>query len=332
MRRHLLTIGVIVLGAGGCDNVAFGGFELAVEGPPATADADADGIEAAETAESGEDPSNVDGPLLLAGLREGGRATLTLVGEVQGSAIRPFPDPRSESDPARLEALTAEGSEWILFSEGVRVGRLFADLRGSADGYCGAPVTVSGVVELVPDAAQAERLLALPAESGEGRAYGEYRELQHDYDQRVASLEIAQAAIPEYGAPWPRQGVLDARRHIQSFDLSGPGGPFVAATFVHADELAVAPPGQGAYALFVVGERVGAEHESVFTWYRAVDTEGKGAPRYFDHLDWDGDGSDEVLLEVLGSNRRWFAGLGRAEGTWARTFQDACGSGSITGD
>ena len=28
-----------------------------------------------------------------------------------------------------------------------------------------------------------------------------------------------------------------------------------------------------------------------FAWYRPVDTEGKGAPRYFGHLDWDGDGS-----------------------------------------
>ena len=66
-------------------------------------------------------------------------------------------------------------------------------------------------------------------------------------------------------------------------------------------------------------------------WYRAVDTDGKGAPRYFDHLDWNGDGTEEILLDVLGSNRRWFAGLGRTDGSWIRTFQDACGSGSTTG-
>ncbi len=327
MRRHLLTTGLIIIGAAGCDNVEFDGVEVAVQPPPSIL------AEAPprETEEVEQDPGNVYGPLLMAGRREGPRATLTLVGEVEGDSVRPFPDAASESDRQRLGRLTDPGSEWILFSEGARIGRLFVDRAGAADEFCGSPATVSGIVEVVPGAATAERLLALPAADAADRDYGDYQPLDHVYDQRVASLAIAQQAIPEYGATWPRQGVLDARKDIRAFDLPGSEGPYVAATFMVQDTLALAPPGQGAYALFVVGERAGGEHAEVFTWYRAVDTEGKGAPRYFDHLDWDGDGSEEILLDVFGSNRRWFAGLGRRDGAWVRTFQGACGSGSNPG-
>jgi len=323
MRRHLLTIGLIIVGATGCDNVKFDGMDVAVLPPPEAIDRNPE-----EVVEEEQGPVNVDGPILMAGVRDGARATLTLVGEAHGPAVVPFPDPTFPEDEARLASLTGPGAEWILFSEGVRIGRLFSDAVGQADDVCSGRTTVSGFVELAPGAAAATRLLALPAEFGRDRQYGDYAELQHVYDQRVASLEIAQEAIPRYGAVWPPQGVLDARKHIQAFDLAGAGGPYVAATFVYQDELAVAPPGQGAYALFIIGEDVGGRHQGVYTWYRAVDTEGKGAPRYFDHLDWDGDGSEEILLDVLGSNRRWFAGLARRGDEWVRTFQDACGSGS----
>jgi hypothetical protein len=326
MRRHLLTIGLILIGATGCDNVGWGGVEWAVMPPPtAPVDPDTDTTTVVEEA-----TLNVDHPILLAGIRDGARATLTVVGEVEGDALTPFPDPRFDSDLERLATLTAPGAEWILFSEGVRVGRLVADQAGTSTGFCGSPVTISGMVELVPSAATVERLLALPAADAGDRAYGEYLELQDDYDQRVASLEIAQAAIPEYGATWPREGVLDARKHIQAFDVSGTPGPFIAATFLYQDNLAVGPPGPDAYSLFVVGEEVSGTHRGVYTWYRSVDPDGKGAPRYFDHLDWNGDGSEEVLLDVLGPNRRWFAVLARRDGAWVRTFQDACGTGGST--
>ena len=325
MRRHLLTITVILAVASGCDNVAFDGARVEIVPPPVAVDT----TEAAPEQEAG--PTNVDNPILLAGLRDGTRASLTVVGEVDGDVLRPFPDPGFPSDTARLAQLTAPGSRWVLFSEGVRVGTLVADQATPAAAYCGSRVTVSGIVEVVPTAATVQRLLALPADDAADQAYGAYEELAHVYDQRVATLQLVQEAIPELGAAWPRLGVLDARKHIQAFDLAGPEGPFIAATFLYEDSLAVASPGQGAYALFLIGEQVGAVHEEDYVWYRAVDTDGKGAPAYFDHLDWDADGDEEILLDVLGANRRWFAGLARSDGSWVRTFQDACGSGSAAG-
>jgi hypothetical protein len=105
----------------------------------------------------------------------------------------------------------------------------------------------------------------------------------------------------------------------------------VAATFVYRDALAVGPARPGAYALFLLGSRIGNEYREGFAWYRAADADGKGTPRYLDHLDWDADGDTEILLDVFGSSRRWFAALGQRGGEWVRTYQDACGVGTPAG-
>ena len=113
--------------------------------------------------------------------------------------------------------------------------------------------------------------------------------------------------------------------------LEGVRGQAVAATFVYRDQIGIGSPGQGAYAVFVLGVPTAAGYAEGYTWYRSVDSDGKGVPRYFSHLDWDGDGDGEILLDVFGASRRWFAGLSRRQGEWVRTFQDACGSGSSSG-
>lgn len=324
MRKHLLALVVILTAGTGCDNVEWGGMDFELSPPAATTRTATEEVETTPTG----GPENFDGPLLLAGVRDGERADLVLVGEVHPGTLRYFPDPDFPQDVERLARMTEVGSEWVLFSEGVRVGRMTTEVSQTAPGYCGDRVSLSGVVELVPSAASAERFLALPADDAEGRPYEPYVSIQHDYDQRVGSLALATETLRERGATWPTRGVLDARDHIQAFQLRNARVESIAATFMHADELAVGPPGPQAYALFVMGAPNGDEYASDYLWYRAVDTEGKGAPRYFDHLDWDGDGQDEVLLDVLGANQRWFAALSEREGSWVRTFQDSCGSRS----
>jgi len=76
-----------------------------------------------------------------------------------------------------------------------------------------------------------------------------------------------------------------------------------------------------------MGTRGDAGYQSVFTWYQRAEN-GKAAPRYFSHLDWDGNGSSEILLEVFGAQSRWYVGLAQRNGTWVRTFQDPCGAPS----
>ena len=105
--------------------------------------------------------------------------------------------------------------------------------------------------------------------------------------------------------------------------------PAIAATFLFQDRLTVSPTvGEGAYALFLLGTVGPQGYRRAFTWYHRAEDGGKGVPRYFNHLDWDGDGRSEVLLDVLGAERRWFAGLARSGAQWTRSFQDACGPGA----
>jgi len=307
--------------------VVWGGVDVELKSPP-TAVRDSTG---AIDTEAEEAPARELGPILLAGVRDGSRARLSVVGEIHGDSLAPFPNPDWPEDADRLAELMAVGSEWVLFSEGVRVGRLTADATSTSEEFCAPRAAVAGVVELVPEAAGAERLLALANNVGAQRAYGVYAALQRDYDQGVATLNIAGEIIPRVGAPWPAEGVLAARQDIQAIQLEGVRGQAVAATFVYRDQMAIAPPGQGAYAVFVLGVPTSGGYVEGYSWYRAVDTDGKGVPRYFSHLDWDGDGDGEVLLDVFGANRRWFAGLSRRQGEWVRSFQDACGSGSSSG-
>jgi hypothetical protein len=255
-----------------------------------------------------------------------------VVGTIHGDSVAPFPDPRYPEDRDRIGEILSVGSDWVLFSEGVRVGRLTADEIGGAEEYCVPEASVSGVVELVPDAAAAGRFLALSASEAAGREYGEYQALQRDYDQGVASLNIAGDVIPRVGAPWPDQGTLAARQDIQAALPDGADGQVVAATFVYRDQPAIGPPGQGAYAVFVLGVPSPDGYREGYSWYRAVDSEGKGVPRYSSHLDLDGDGQGEILLDVFGASRRWHAILSRRQGEWVRTFQGVCGSGSSTGE
>ena len=57
---------------------------------------------------------------------------------------------------------------------------------------------------------------------------------------------------------------------------------------------------------------------------------GKGAARYFDHLDIDGDGSDEVVLEVMGERSMWLSTLSRRGGVWVEEYRDPCGLASMS--
>lgn len=326
MRRRWFLLAVILTAPSGCDNVSWGGVQVHMEAPPPQAEV-APPSAAPEEESAPEPPPLPAGPILLAGARDGDRATLTVVGEVRGDALAALP---SEADSPGFTAhftssLLAPGTELVLFSEGVRVGRLTVTESDEDARFCPPRPRVTGVVELVPGASDARRLLALSDTGAVRRPFGRPEIRSHDYDQRVASLAMASEAIPVVGAPWP-PSVLEARADIQAFRMPDAPGATVAATFLFADRLAVGEPGEGAYALFVMGTSDGRGYASDFVGYRPAATEGKGAPRYFQHLDWDGDGDSEILLDVFGAESRWFASLARRGGTWSRTFEDSCGA------
>jgi len=326
MRRRWLVIAVILTVAQGCDNVTWGGIDVRLEAPPARDSINPPAVEIERSNPATPPPELPDGPILLTGTRTGARATLTVVGEVQLDAVADFPSDQDIPGYRDYFAaqLLAPGTEFVLFSEGVRVGRLVADSTSVDESFCVARPTVTGVVEMVPSAANATRFLALPASQAADRPYATHRSLAHDYDQRVASIRLASETIPRVGAAWP-PSVLAIRADMQAFQFQGAAAPTIAASFLYRDRLQVESAPDAAYSIFFLGEMGQSDYQASYVWYRPVGAQGKGAPRFLDHLDLDGDGQAEVLLEVFGEDSRWFASLARRGGAWTTAFQDSCG-------
>jgi len=325
MRRRWLLVAVILTVTSGCDNVSWGGVEMHMEPPPPKVPT-AQEVAAEAEAEAAL-PQLPEGPVLLAGTRDGDRATLVVVGEVQGDGLAALPT--EVQVPGFHDHFTrnmlAPGTELVLFSEGVRVGRMTVDETTSDDRFCAPRAQVSGTVELVPGAGAATRLLALADSAAPRRPFGAYRSLSHDFEQRAASIALGSEAIRQVGASWP-ESLVESRADIQVLRMPGDQSPTVAATFLVGDRLAVGEPAPGAYSLLVLGAMEAGSYRPAFVAFRPADAEGKGAPRYFGHLDLNGDGTSELVLDVFGSTHRWFASLARRGGIWVQTFQDPCGT------
>ncbi|HCK59622.1 MAG TPA: hypothetical protein DHW11_00240, partial [Gemmatimonadetes bacterium] len=155
MQKHLLVVAVILTTGTGCDNVEFGGVDIALQAPESATGRTRVALEPAEEPDTNR-------ALLLAGMRQGATGRFIVVGEVGSETLRPFPNEQLSGSEERMAKLIGPGSEWAVFSEGVRVGRMIAQSTSPAIGFCGARTAISGVVELVATAANAERLLAMP--------------------------------------------------------------------------------------------------------------------------------------------------------------------------
>ena len=324
MQREHLAIAVILTLATGCDNVAWEGLELRLNPPTSSSAISSEQSvitpDLADEEQSLEIPKR---PILLSGKRTGSTAKLTAVGEVNGNSLTAISNQGLGSEIS-LGRIT-QGSEWVLFSEGVRIGRMIAQVVSIDDSFCTLRPTISGIVELVSEASDVEQLIALPIDVAGSRSFQPYTAYRHNYNQRVASLALASEVIPSLGAEWP-PSILDSRTDIHAFQLPGEPRQAIAATFLHQDRMITSPPEPGAYSLFVMGDATSGTYEISYMWYRLAESQGKGVPRYLDHIDWNGDGSEEILLEMFGSEDRWFAGLAKQDGRWIRSFEASCNS------
>lgn len=324
MQREHLAIAVILTLATGCDNVAWEGLELRLNPPTSSSAISSEQSvitpDLADEEQSLEIPKR---PILLSGKRTGSTAKLTAVGEVNGNSLTAISNQGLGSEISL--GLITQGSEWVLFSEGVRIGRMIAQEVSIDDSFCTLRPTISGIVELVSEASDVEQLIALPIDVAGSRSFQPYTAYRHNYNQRVTSLALASEVIPSLGAEWP-PSILDSRTDIHAFQLPGEPRQAIAATFLHQDRMITSPPEPGAYSLFVMGDATSGTYEISYMWYRLAESQGKGVPRYLDHIDWNGDGSEEILLEMFGSEDRWFAGLAKQDGRWIRSFEDSCNS------
>ncbi len=328
--HRLLLVG-IVIATSACDNVSWGGMEIGLRS--AAKDSSAATQDSAEVAEP-DLPALELGPLLYAGIRQGDQGWIFPVAELTEGGLRPLPPgPEREGVNEGILALRLHPGQGIhLFHQGVRIGTLEveeADLVSQP--YCGVRVRASGHLQLIPEASEVQRFLALDSREAAGFGFQPFENLSSTYDQRVASLNLGSRAIPLVGATWP-PALLDIRRDLQVFRLPGLDDPAILATFAYRDALQVGPAPGNAYSLMVLGEPQQRGFDLAYTWYRRVDRDGKGVPRYFSRLDWDRDGAQEILLEVLGEESRWFAAIDRGPDGWVLTYQDPCGVPEESGE
>jgi hypothetical protein len=318
-----MTVGIVTV-ALGCDNVSFGGMSISLEGPPR------DSVEAEGALGEGPTPApgRIEyGPLLYAGVRDGDSARVVPVAELVEGRLAPLPvgDRGVQLANQILEERFLQGQELTAFHGGTRIGTL--TLSGApqlASGYCAPRPQVRGHLELVPSAAQIRQFLALEGPLGRNWPFHTYQEIPVDRDHRNAAQNLAGEALNQLRAQWPT-ALQNIRRDLQAFQLTGSPGPSVVSTFLFQDQLEVGPAPEASYSLLIIGEPRGNRFERTFTWYRRVGEEGKGSPRFFSWMDWDQDGEDEVLLEVFGGERRWWAALEREGGGWSISFQEPCG-------
>jgi hypothetical protein len=314
---------VILAVATGCDNVSFGGIDIRLDPPPVTE------VATGDTAAAGAPPPELPaGPVLFRVDRSGSRARISPVGEISADSLLPL---TSEREDARfrdyfVQERMERGREFTLFAHGERVGRfLLGDSTWVDEDACTKPPVASGVVEVLPSAGSATRFLALDASHGELFSHGDYTARTVDQALRVTAANVAGTVIMDVGARWP-SSMGRARGDVQVFPVSPDEPPVIAATYLYEDQMAIAEATPASYAFFLLAEDGGQGYRFSYYWYRLVAEEGKGAARYFGHMDWNGDGAPEMLVEVLGARERWHAALSRTAGGWQRFFEDPCGA------
>jgi hypothetical protein len=253
--------------------------------------------------------------------------TLRPLAELRDGSLHPLP--RESEAPGFLAHFRsrrlAPGSEFILFANGSRVGTMVADTSSVTTEACGPRALVSGLAELILPAAETERFVALPRDAASSTTHEGFVTDRTTPGAAAIALGLATQVILREQAYWP-DDLGRARADLHVIPWSDSAGVAVAATFLFRDLLEVGPSPNAAvaYSLFVIGTGEGDSHDLAFDWYRRTEEEGKGAARYFQAADWDGDGVREIVIEVLGDSTRWMAALDRDGDRWRRVFEETC--------
>ncbi len=327
--QRLLLSGIVIV-ATGCDNVEWGGIDVSLRSPSngRVSDPSPPDVEVVEDTVS-DGPSL--GPVLYMGYRDGDQATLVPVAEIRPEGLFPIEGIGSvEASRSFIAEHLTPGLEFTLFSDGAQVGSFSAEVFSVDERYCRVRPQIRGNRELTSAAATVQKFLAVPGREGSELGYGTYSPVAQTTDLRNTSLRMALRVLRDVGVFLPGD-VIDIRRDIQMFRARPGVPPTVVATFVYADDLAVGPAARDAYSIFLAADDDdGAGYRRTYVDYRLGSRDGKGVARYFDHLDIDGDGSDEVVLEVMGERSMWLSTLSRQGGVWVEEYRDPCGLASMS--
>jgi hypothetical protein len=321
------AVGLIVILLAGCDNVSFGGADIAVVPPPPRATAVPEG-----TAEAGVEPLPTQ-PVLYYVARTADGAYMTPVGAILGDSLAPI---RSTGDPATfagrfIAEFMREGGEFTLFSRGRRAGTFIVHNTTIPEApTCPLLPMATGALELSGTVAATEFLALARADAPVIAARTAPPEVGAGVRGRVAPIlaeRILRSRRAQLPANWAR-----ANAQVIAFPAMNLPDPAFAATFLVNDTLGPGLNNEGHSVFYIaVPTRDQTGWDTVFVSFRNYPETGKAAPRVVDFLDWSRDDQAELLLQVYGVNDTWFeaVGLGR-DGAWRRIFRDRCEEGGRT--
>ena len=318
-----LAVLLMVIAIGGCDNVEWGGLDLAILPPPPKAGPVAGDLEAAERL-----PENA---ILYYVSRDSAGASLTPVGEIGEEGLTPIRlgQDAEAAGSQFIAAFMRQGAEFTLFHNGRRAGTLVIDSASiPGTSVCRRLPRATGDVELTDQAGGATEFLAMArTQAPDGRMIpGDTVRVERR--MQVVGNILAERTLRARNAPLPNWST--ARRQLFPFRVEGAQDLGFTATFLVDDELRVGNDDTG-YSLFIVyTPQAQTGYDTAYVDYTSYTASGKAAPRVIDFLDWDRDGSAELLLEVYGTQNRWFEAVGKTGDEWQRIFQDRCDPGATT--
>lgn len=317
LARRLPILLTMVIGLGACDNVEWGGFDLSVVPPPPIAGPVDQEPDAAERLP--------DRPILYHVTRDGDRATVVPVGEIDDDSMEPI---RTGDDVEAfggrfIAAFMREGSELTLFRNGRRVGTMIVDSAYVPTGDVCRPLPRAvGRVELGAGAGDQVEFLAMARTQAPPGTVMPGRTLEPTRRMDVVGNILAEQTLRARGAQLPSWAT--ARRQLQPFPVEGTQDLGFTATFLVGDQLRIGGDDHGYSLLVLYTPQPPTGYDTAFVSFRSYPAEGKAAPRVIDFLDWSRDGQVELLLEVFGTRSSWFEAVGRVGDRWQRVFRDQC--------
>lgn len=320
------TVLLIVSALTGCDNVGWGGADVAVVPPPPKPSAPRQ--TEAEAAATEALPTR---PVLYYAVRSGSGALLTPVAQLDKDsliAIRPTGDARTFAERFVAEHMR-QGAEFDLFSHGARLGSFVIQSARVPDGdLCPLLPVASGTLELGVAADSVREFLALAKPHSPSVATRVGSPPANEGRMRFVAPILAERMLRARRAELPGnwQGAME---QVFPFPASGRADAGFASTFLVGDTLGPGLDDTG-YALFFLAMPTASQTgwDTIYVDFRSYPQTRKSAPRVIDYLDWTRDDQVELLLQVFGTRDTWFEAVSRdAEGRWRRVLRDRCAQG-----